>query len=547
MVLDRLPVAKGASFDSHDEQYYATCLPSTRTDVLQQISDWADDADPKPIFWLSGMAGTGKSTISRTVAQSFAKTGRLGASFFFKKGHADRGGLARFFTTIAAQLAVNLPTTSPHIRDVLDADPSIVIKNAREQFDKLFREPLSKAATTRDYPIIIVVDALDECESDKDIRLIIHLFSLANSEQSTPIKVFLTSRPDLPTRLGFQAIKGEYGNVVLHEVPQPLVKRDISVFLKHELELIRKEYNALAAEDQQLAEDWPGLSNFNKLVEMAVPLFIVAATICRFIGDRQLASPNKQLEKVISQAGDQISQLGTTYLSVLNNLIEDKTTKQRKDILKEFQKVVGSIVTLASPLSTSALARLLKIARDDIDNRLTLLHSVIRVPLSPEAPVRLLHLSFRDFLVDPDERGMPFWVDEKQTHANLATSCLQMLSCLKQDVCGIGAPGLPRSAVSSANVNTYLPPELQYACLYWVYHIEQAGIYICDDSEAHLFLRCHFLHWVESLALVGRALESLGIIKTLQLRLEVGQLNFRTHPIANLIFRFRIVIDFANC
>ena len=40
---------------------------------------------------MNGMAGTGKSTISRTVAHEYNKQKRLGASFFFSKGDGDAG------------------------------------------------------------------------------------------------------------------------------------------------------------------------------------------------------------------------------------------------------------------------------------------------------------------------------------------------------------------------------------------------------------------------------------------------------------------------
>jgi len=47
------------------------------------------------------MAGTGKSTIARTVARKLDDKGRLGASFFFSKGHGDLDYAAKLFTTIA--------------------------------------------------------------------------------------------------------------------------------------------------------------------------------------------------------------------------------------------------------------------------------------------------------------------------------------------------------------------------------------------------------------------------------------------------------------
>ena len=229
--------------------------------------------------------------------------------------------------------------------------------------------------------------------------------------------------------------------------------------------------------------------------------------------------------------GEEILQLGPIYLSVLNNQVIGLSVKYCKKVLKQFCKIVRCIVILASPLLTTALARLLSMPRDEINGRLVLLHSVLSVPISGEAPVRLLHLSFRDFLVDPDKRGIPFWIDEKQTHMNLAASCLQVLSYLKQDVCGIGAPGLPRTALSAENINTCLPPEVQYACLYWVHHLEKGGTYIADNSDAYGFLKCHFLHWMEALAIIGRAVESLGLIQTLQSRLKVRYIEYYTDNI----------------
>jgi hypothetical protein len=115
----------------------------------------------------------------------------------------------------------------------------------------------------------------------------------------------------------------------------------------------------------------------------------------------------------------------------------------------EFRTVVGSIVLLAEPLSTSPLARLLHIPRSVIDRRLVSLHSILRVPASAESPVRMFHLSFRDFLVDPNKRGTnPFWVDESATHERIATRCLELLSSsghLRKDICNPKMPGTARA------------------------------------------------------------------------------------------------------
>ncbi|KAK7415363.1 hypothetical protein QQX98_005902 [Neonectria punicea] len=115
MLLEMLPTTVGVSYNSHAEEHNSTCLENTRVELIRQIDDWVNDRQAQTILWLSGMTGTGKSTISRTVATTSAKRGYLGAIFFFKRGEADRGNLSRFYTTIAHQLACSKPNLAGQI------------------------------------------------------------------------------------------------------------------------------------------------------------------------------------------------------------------------------------------------------------------------------------------------------------------------------------------------------------------------------------------------------------------------------------------------
>ena len=59
------------------------CLRGTRTAILDEIELWIRDLyDPRTVYWLNGLAGTGKSTIAQTIAERTFADGRLGASFF---------------------------------------------------------------------------------------------------------------------------------------------------------------------------------------------------------------------------------------------------------------------------------------------------------------------------------------------------------------------------------------------------------------------------------------------------------------------------------
>src|ERR1700728_4300026 len=118
-LLNRLPFATDAPFNSYNKQHAPTCLPDTRVDLLQEIYDWADGQDERCIFWLNGLAGTGKSTIARTVAYRYFDQKRLGASFFFSRGGGDVGHAGKFFTSFAVQLARNVPQIQRFISDAV--------------------------------------------------------------------------------------------------------------------------------------------------------------------------------------------------------------------------------------------------------------------------------------------------------------------------------------------------------------------------------------------------------------------------------------------
>src|SRR6266480_4442882 len=145
MVLEKIPSAPGAAFDSFTDELNARCHPDTRVGLLHQIREWAKDRQGKCIFWLEGMAGTGKSTISRTVAHTFASQKRLGASFFFTRGGGDLALANKFFTTLARQLANMLPSFKRSICTVISGNPDIAQKHLRDQWKQLVFQPLSAA------------------------------------------------------------------------------------------------------------------------------------------------------------------------------------------------------------------------------------------------------------------------------------------------------------------------------------------------------------------------------------------------------------------
>ncbi|KAK6515996.1 hypothetical protein TWF281_004586 [Arthrobotrys megalospora] len=505
-----LAVARGAIFDSNENQLNARCHPGTRQELLHQIRAWANDPQGKFMFCVSGMAGTGKSTIARTVAQIFNDEGRMGASFFFEKGDSERGNVSRFVTTIAVQLLKVLPDMKPHIESAIEEESDITSRPLREQFDNLIFQPLKKLSITSQ-SLVLVIDALDELNERNDIGLALSILCQLGGLTTIRVQVFLTSRTGFPGSTIYQIPSGPFEVVRLENIPPATIEPDIRIFLMHEFAKLQQRGS--------LPHDWPGDENIQKLASMATPLFVFAQDICRFVADGIDGgiSPQERLIAVLKRNMTPI-ELHGIYFSALGDITEYFSDEEFRTFGWDFRRIVGSIITLASPLTVHSLANLLDIPEESVSLRLELLSSVLLVPSNQKLPVRLLHPSFRDFLLDPGKESVGLWfrINEKETHAMIATRCLEVLSrCLKENICSLEFPGMPRTELDSAKIDEGLPEYVQYACRYWVYHLASSGTGIANGDIVDTFLRDHFLHWIEALSLMGQISECVDLVENL--------------------------------
>jgi NACHT domain len=179
-MLNRLPYATKAPFNALNTPSDLTCHPNTRVDLLRDIFAWADRNDEQFIFWLNGLAGTGKSTIARTVARTHFEKGRLGASFFFSRGGGDVGRADKFITTIAKQLAIRIPSIQRAMCAAIKDNRDVANHALGDQWRQLILRPLSKLSYASP-SYILVIDALDECEDNGNIHTILKLLAEARS------------------------------------------------------------------------------------------------------------------------------------------------------------------------------------------------------------------------------------------------------------------------------------------------------------------------------------------------------------------------------
>jgi hypothetical protein len=408
-----------------------------------------------------------------------------------------------------------VPTLHQYICHAVNEHSDIASQSLGDQWQQLVLHPLSKLDGCSCYSsYVLVVDALDECDDDSNIRIILQLLAETRSLEKVQLRVFLTSRPEIPIRSGFYQIPdAEHQDFVLHSISPSVVDHDISLYLEYNLRLIGQELS--------LGADWPGGDTIQCLVYNASGLFIWAATACRFIREVKRFTATR-LGTILGSSTTMNAperHLNEIYITVLKHSVSPEYTAEEKmELYSMLRNVVGSTVILLSPLSVYSLSRLLKIPKEDIDQTLEDLHSVLDVPKDQTLPLRLHHPSFRDFLLNNDRCKDPdFWVDKKQAHQTLANSCIGLMSTsLKQDICGLDAPGILVTDVESSRVERSLPPAVQYACLYWIPHLQKSGSQLHDNDQVHQFLQEHLLHWLEALGWMQKVSEGIHAIASLE-------------------------------
>ncbi|KAF2859222.1 hypothetical protein K470DRAFT_271788 [Piedraia hortae CBS 480.64] len=520
--LSALRYAKRAAYDSRDYSSHSQdgdfqlCLDGTRVDITETIQKWATTDDEKRVFWLSGKAGTGKSTIARTVAHELAKQGYLVGSFFFKRGGGELSNAQYLFPTIARQMAYSIPSISDSIADAFRDSPSDAdSKSLENQFEMLIERPLSGYSTRSATDVrAIVIDALDECDARRAIGQAMKLWPKLGAHTTLNLRVFVTSRSDVEIRGTLGQLDPKYLHYEkLEDWQLSTIEDDLRLFCNDELRKLREQSRNESSYDE-LEDDWPGELVIDKLVEVSKPLFIAASTILRDAKN----DPGRLEDRVNGLRSTGTKALTAIYLDILN-----QAAKFDDDWLDWFGQVIKPFALLHSSLTIPALADLLG-GNTMVANALNPLSSVIEFPSGKEvkagsrATVRAYHESFRDFLMDSSLKNHPeFWIDKGETHGILQIRCMDLLkNKLGRDVCKQKHPATKRKDVSAEHVEKHIPESVQYACRYWTSHAIHSNETIEDGGQVDRFLRTFLLHWTEAMAWLDKLGEMVLCLKQLQ-------------------------------
>ena len=486
--------------------HHDTCLRGTRESVLEGIMRWAKDPQGKDVFWLNGLAGTGKSTIAQTFSEMVAKAGILGASFFCSRDYLDRRELKNIFPTLAYQLSCRYPTFRKHVIRAIKQDPTITNNSLVSQLEDLIVGPLSSSNIS----CVIIVDALDECIDDQPASAILSVLG-RHVKQLSPLKFFITGRPEPRIRSGFRLplLEPLTRIFLLHEVNRSTTDDDIRLYLQEKLTAVSKRRS-----DLDLSDPWPCEEDLTALTKKSSGLFIFASTLVRFI-ESEHHEPNERLQLIITQSDSTFHEgragIDPLYTRILTQAFSDV---EDTAVFTSLRRVLGAVVLAFNPLSRAQIAGILGVDSSLIVRSLRHLHSVLLVPTEESKEIRVFHKSFPDFLQDPDRCSDPkFFIDSAVHHGDIVLDCLGLLKKLKPNPCDLPDFVMNRDVADLPDLlENKVGGATRYACGYWAMHVRSSPT--TEDYAVRLILstmelfKQNVIPWIEVMSLENR-LESV--------------------------------------
>ncbi|KAK6996195.1 hypothetical protein R3P38DRAFT_2566162, partial [Favolaschia claudopus] len=264
------------------------CLPGTRGEIIEAVTQQLTTPSEARIVWLSGVAGSGKSTVATSVSEYFRGLGRLGTHLSFSRN--DIAGSDPIL--VLHEIAFGLAKAHLHIEQAicaaLDRDHNLVKAPFENQFRELLLVPLESVKQHLVGPFVVVIDALDECTEDSR-KVLVNLIADLFAKLPAAFRFFVTSRLDSDITRVLR------NNIAVQEHSLDIATAnpsDISLYIRDRLDTIRQAHPTLRP-------NWPGEGKAQQLIDLSGNLFIWAATALDFIEGKKMFPPSRRLETML--------------------------------------------------------------------------------------------------------------------------------------------------------------------------------------------------------------------------------------------------------
>ena len=500
------------------------CTDGTRVKILEDITNWANDcslASPR-VFWLTGQAGSGKTTIAYTIAKRFEEGNAdqhtvLGGNLLCSRQFQETQSQTRILPTIAYQLAHKCESyaNALHVANKF----STVNHDVSSQIKNLLVGPwqLSQASRHPELPpYLIVIDALDEIKDDGGLAFLRVLLITIKECDLRGFKFLVTSRSDPKVAALCESFTSE-AVCRLQDVPIEEATSDIETYLKAEL--------------PELA----GCPEFAELVQRASGLFIYAATAVKYLTPRDSITVGEQtlmLNDFLSKSYEPTSSSDATFLidELYRQIMCDAFSNLSGIVLARRLRILYTFLCTAERPSMSIVAALVLDGDDDAARAVLCdLHAVL---YTQDDQVFWYHASFPDFIFTQsrsnfliDNKNFTFSCHGPTHHRFLGESCFCIMKSEKSGL-RFNMGNIPSSFLFdrdnatelSEQVNQNISPVLRYSSLYWTHHLPLPQLINTDNLCCCIseFLQIRVLFWIEAMNLLGLSNQCSPMLRYLQ-------------------------------
>jgi len=506
MLLDRMSPVDDAHYNS---RYSTTikrrgCTAETREKILEDLKEWVGDPDGAKVYWMNGMAGTGKTTILYSLCEWLAKNRRLGGDYFCSRITPLCRDANNIVPTIAYQLAQYSPAFRSALCKVLDQEPNASKLEIRWQFMKLVQEPMQAVKDAIPEDIVVVIDGLDECDTPIEVQLFLE--TLLKMAADLPIKFFVTSRPEPAIRSKMLGPGYSPSILHLHDIEESIVEADIKKYLVEALSTMSPP---------------PSPDNVEQLAKQAGKLFIYAATAVRYIypGDYAVNSGSR-MKTMLGMAsgstkkkgGKQQEELDGLYSSVLSAAFDENRLEE--DEVNDMHTTLRTAICAKEPITIRTLASLVALPEEQVQISLQPLRSLLHVQEGVHGLVSPFHASFPDYILDKI-RSKTFYCDATGHNEVLTNGCFDVMKAeLRFNICNLESSFLFDENVTDLKerINESISAALSYACRYWSEHFRNGNLTKAVHQKLVDFLRKRLLFWMEVLNLERRIVMAAEIL-----------------------------------
>ncbi|UKZ84837.1 uncharacterized protein TrAFT101_000727 [Trichoderma asperellum] len=497
---------------------------------------WRDDTERR-LLWIRGDPGKGKTMLLCGIANELRKPSPSSGlvSYFFCQATDRRINNANAVVWgLMFMLVGQQPALMHHIRSRFDASGKELFTGVNSWFalSEIFSDMLRDPALTYAY---LLIDALDECISDREKLLDLVVESLSTSSR---VKWLVSSRnwPEIERRL---AGSGGLERISLSlEVNADLVSRAVDAYIEHEISQLNliKQYPMLKNEIQ------------HQMQQKANGTFLWVALVVKDLHDRQDAeyvNPSHILDVLLEMPSN---------LTALYSRMVDHIVKLKGDSPELCQKILSVAALTFRPLSLVELRILARFDRDRIDDRMLerLVNKCGSFLTIRDGTVYFVHQSAKDHLVGKSTKSIIFPSGLHEVHSTVFLHSLEAMTLvLQKNIYHLPHPGSHIDEIETPDPDPLAA--IRYSCAHWIDHFCD-GIshndraicqnYLNDDGPVSVFLHTHFLHWLEALSLLRKISDNVISIARLEKLLKTQ--SSQTQLIRFLHDGYRFVLYFLR-